>query len=98
MDVQPRLSARVRLPQADTNKRERSSDIRAWAMDQGITVSERGRMPARDGGGQPVTQVLRPWYARRPSAWWSVPLRAVAQPSAGLGGLATGGGDGWEIR
>jgi hypothetical protein len=26
--------------------RQRSSDIRAWAMDQGITVSERGRIPA----------------------------------------------------
>jgi uncharacterized protein involved in copper resistance len=26
--------------------RERSADIRAWAKDQGITVSERGRIPA----------------------------------------------------
>ena len=26
--------------------RQRSSDIRAWAMEQGITVSERGRIPA----------------------------------------------------
>ena len=26
--------------------RQRSSDIRAWAMDQGITVRERGRIPA----------------------------------------------------
>ena len=26
--------------------RQRSSHIRAWAMDQGITVSERGRIPA----------------------------------------------------
>jgi hypothetical protein len=26
--------------------RERSGDIRAWAKDQGITVSERGRIPA----------------------------------------------------
>lgn len=26
--------------------RQRSSDIRAWAKDQGITVSERGRIPA----------------------------------------------------
>ena len=25
---------------------ERSGDIRAWAKDQGITVSERGRIPA----------------------------------------------------
>ena len=26
--------------------RQRSSQIRAWAMEQGITVSERGRIPA----------------------------------------------------
>jgi nucleoid-associated protein Lsr2 len=26
--------------------RQRSSDIRAWAVKQGITVSERGRIPA----------------------------------------------------
>jgi Lsr2 len=26
--------------------RERSADIRAWARDQGIAVSERGRIPA----------------------------------------------------
>ena len=26
--------------------RERSADIRAWAKDQGITVSDRGRIPA----------------------------------------------------
>ena len=26
--------------------RQRSSDIRAWALEQGITVSERGRIPA----------------------------------------------------
>ena len=26
--------------------RQRSSDIRAWAMEQGITVSGRGRIPA----------------------------------------------------
>ena len=26
--------------------RERSADIRAWAKDQGIAVSERGRIPA----------------------------------------------------
>ena len=26
--------------------RERSSHIRAWAMEQGITVSDRGRIPA----------------------------------------------------
>ena len=28
------------------SSRERSGDIRAWAKDQGITVSERGRIPA----------------------------------------------------
>src|SRR5437773_5213863 len=28
------------------SNRERSADIRAWAKDQGITVSERGRIPA----------------------------------------------------
>jgi hypothetical protein len=30
--------------------RERSSDIRAWAKDQGITVSGRGRIPASVAG------------------------------------------------
>jgi Lsr2 len=29
-----------------TSSRERSADIRAWAKDQGITVSDRGRIPA----------------------------------------------------
>ena len=28
------------------SSRERSDDIRAWAKEQGITVSERGRIPA----------------------------------------------------
>jgi nucleoid-associated protein Lsr2 len=28
------------------SSRERSADIRAWAKDQGIAVSERGRIPA----------------------------------------------------
>ena len=28
------------------SSRERSADIRAWAKDQGITVSDRGRIPA----------------------------------------------------
>jgi hypothetical protein len=28
------------------SSRERSGDIRAWAKDQGITVSDRGRIPA----------------------------------------------------
>ena len=28
------------------SSRERSGDIRAWAKDHGITVSERGRIPA----------------------------------------------------
>jgi len=29
-----------------TSSRERSGDIRAWAKDHGIAVSERGRIPA----------------------------------------------------
>jgi hypothetical protein len=29
-----------------SSARERSSDIRAWAKDQGIAVSDRGRIPA----------------------------------------------------
>jgi hypothetical protein len=37
---QPRRSARTAA------SRQRSGDIRAWAKDQGITVSERGRIPA----------------------------------------------------
>lgn len=30
-----------------TSSRQRSGDIRAWAKEQGITVSGRGRIPAR---------------------------------------------------
>jgi hypothetical protein len=29
-----------------SSSRERSGDIRAWAKDQGIAISERGRIPA----------------------------------------------------
>jgi hypothetical protein len=35
-----------RRPVRTTSSRERSGDIRAWAKDQGIPVSERGRIPA----------------------------------------------------
>jgi len=38
--AQPRRSSRTAA------SRQRSGDIRAWAKDQGITVSERGRIPA----------------------------------------------------
>jgi len=32
--------------QRTSSSRERSGDIRAWAKEQGIAVSERGRIPA----------------------------------------------------
>jgi len=35
-----------RRPARTGSGRERSGDIRAWAKDQGIAVSERGRIPA----------------------------------------------------
>jgi len=35
-----------RRPSRTAASRERSSDIRAWAKDQGITVSDRGRISA----------------------------------------------------
>src|SRR5215469_7551416 len=35
-----------RRPARSRSGRERSGDIRAWAKDQGIPVSERGRIPA----------------------------------------------------
>jgi hypothetical protein len=35
-----------RRPGHTSSSRERSGDIRAWAKDQGIAVSERGRIPA----------------------------------------------------
>jgi hypothetical protein len=35
-----------RRPGQTVSSRERSADIRAWAKDQGITVSDRGRIPA----------------------------------------------------
>jgi nucleoid-associated protein Lsr2 len=43
-----RKAARGPRPRAGrtTASRKRSGDIRAWAKDHGITVSERGRIPA----------------------------------------------------
>jgi len=38
--------AQRRQPAGPASARERSSRIRAWAKDQGITVSDRGRIPA----------------------------------------------------
>ena len=35
-----------RAPGRSTASRQRSGDIRAWAKEQGITVSARGRIPA----------------------------------------------------
>jgi pyridoxine/pyridoxamine 5'-phosphate oxidase len=35
-----------RRPARSASSRERGSDIRAWAKEQGITVSDRGRIPA----------------------------------------------------
>ena len=35
-----------RRPARNPSSRERSGDIRSWAKDQGIPVSERGRIPA----------------------------------------------------
>jgi hypothetical protein len=35
-----------RRPGRTQSSRQRSGDIRAWAKDQGIAVSERGRIPA----------------------------------------------------
>ena len=35
-----------RRPGRTASSRERSGDIRAWAQDQGIAVSARGRIPA----------------------------------------------------
>ena len=35
-----------RRPARPASARERSSEIRAWAKAQGITISERGRIPA----------------------------------------------------
>jgi Lsr2 len=35
-----------RRPGRTTSSRERSGDVRAWAKDQGIAVSARGRIPA----------------------------------------------------
>ena len=39
-------SAQRRRPVRTAASRQRSSDIRAWAKDQGIAVSARGRIPA----------------------------------------------------
>ena len=39
-----------RRPGRTASSRERSADIRAWAKDQGITVSDRGSIPAGVAG------------------------------------------------
>jgi hypothetical protein len=39
-------SRQLQRPVRTTASRERSADIRAWAKDNGIAVSERGRIPA----------------------------------------------------
>jgi len=38
--------ATLRRPSRTAASRQRSGDIRAWAKDHGIAVSERGRIPA----------------------------------------------------
>jgi ribosomal protein S7 len=38
--------ATARRPARPSSARERSSDIRAWAKAEGITISDRGRIPA----------------------------------------------------
>jgi len=38
--------AQARRPARTAASRQRSGDIRAWAKDHGIAVSERGRIPA----------------------------------------------------
>ena len=45
-----------RRPGRAASGRERSADIRAWAKDQGITVSERGRIPASVAGQYDAAQ------------------------------------------
>jgi hypothetical protein len=40
------LRGQWRRPGRAAASRERSGDVRAWAKDQGIAVSERGRIPA----------------------------------------------------
>jgi hypothetical protein len=42
---QKELAGRV-IPSCGSASRHRSADIRAWAKDRGIAVSERGRIPA----------------------------------------------------
>ena len=48
------------------SSRERSADIRAWAKDQGITVSDRGRIPASVWGSRTRPVVLT-WSSTRPA-------------------------------
>jgi nucleoid-associated protein Lsr2 len=38
--------AQARRPQRTAANRQRSGDIRAWAHERGLAVSERGRIPA----------------------------------------------------
>ena len=44
--ARPAERARRHRPARGSPGRRRSGDIRAWAKDQGIPVSERGRIPA----------------------------------------------------
>lgn len=47
IDHARRAGSRTRRPVRTAASRRRSHDIREWAQQQGIDVSERGRIPAR---------------------------------------------------
>ena len=71
-----RVRRRVgRVPARTGASRERSRQIRAWAEQQGLEVSDRGRLPAdviqqyenaRDRGQPPAPKERRSSSARRP--------------------------------
>lgn len=42
----PSRAAKARKARRSTAGRERTADIRAWARDHGLTINERGRIPA----------------------------------------------------
>jgi hypothetical protein len=61
--------------------RQRSGDIRAWAKDQGIAVSDRGRIPARVLEQYAAAAKRRLLPACRDQMTWQRP-RPVVAPSA----------------
>lgn len=100
-----RASGQPRRPVRTAASRRRSRDIRAWARDQGVQLSERGRIPAgiaaqyeaetspgsrRLAAGTRVRRRLSP-CPRRDNRWYLAAGHAIVGREVTLAELAEGG-------